>query len=548
MNLGASKSEAAELSREALHAVGLEPALFSQRSPFSLSGGEARRVAILEEQQKLAQEVKARAQEEARKRALAEAAGSPLAQARAWNGLAFLNERLGKYRASIDCAERAEVLARDIGDAGRGERIRALLLKGWAYYRLSDAAAVLALGDQARRLCLECGNRSGLATSHKLHGVAHLQLGHFQEADDCFQEGLRLYEDLGDRRNAAAMWSNLGECARSRGDHAAAEKLYEKALAAVRQIGHRESEAIYHTNLSAAQLGLKKYAQAEATLRETIALTDGANFCALSATYSFLGDALLGQGKLAEAREAAQRALALARQSESDLDLGTAWRVLGQVEAASDSGVDRLAANTSAAESAPNADSCFAESLRVFKKINAESEQAGTLRAWAEFELRNGRSGPGPPQTAPHRPPRRARPWVVRHRRAGPRGTGLGTGPRPGVGRVRVLRGRRRRRRSPAAQVGGHQRQRRGAGGGRAEGGRAGVAQVGQRADEHAERGAEREERTRGEVRAASTALQSTDPSSASLSCPARLASIHARFGGTDSQALPGGSGVGARR
>lgn len=45
-NLGKSVSEAAAVAREALETVGLDPEVLGQRSPFSLSGGQARRVAI----------------------------------------------------------------------------------------------------------------------------------------------------------------------------------------------------------------------------------------------------------------------------------------------------------------------------------------------------------------------------------------------------------------------------------------------------------------------------------------------------------------------
>lgn len=45
-NLGAGKDEARQAALEALESVGLDPAEFAERSPFSLSGGEARRVAI----------------------------------------------------------------------------------------------------------------------------------------------------------------------------------------------------------------------------------------------------------------------------------------------------------------------------------------------------------------------------------------------------------------------------------------------------------------------------------------------------------------------
>jgi len=45
-NLGLSEEEAAGRAREALRAVGLDPDHFSPRSPFTLSGGEMRRVAL----------------------------------------------------------------------------------------------------------------------------------------------------------------------------------------------------------------------------------------------------------------------------------------------------------------------------------------------------------------------------------------------------------------------------------------------------------------------------------------------------------------------
>jgi energy-coupling factor transport system ATP-binding protein len=45
-NLGHSKADALEMSREALRSVGLDPDIYSKRSPFNLSGGEARRAAL----------------------------------------------------------------------------------------------------------------------------------------------------------------------------------------------------------------------------------------------------------------------------------------------------------------------------------------------------------------------------------------------------------------------------------------------------------------------------------------------------------------------
>ena len=195
-----------------------------------------------------------------------------------------------------------------------------------------------------------------------------------------------------DRRNTAAMWSNLGESARFRGDFQRAEQLYQKALDAVREIGHRDSEAIYLTNLSGAQLGLRKFVQAEAELREAIELTRGNSFCALSETYSNLSQACIGQNKLEDALVAAQRALVLAQESENDLDLGTSLRALGHALSLARSNGHSATPGSADAAQPKIPEQCFADSLSVFQKIKAEVEQARTLRAWAQHDLRHART------------------------------------------------------------------------------------------------------------------------------------------------------------
>jgi predicted ATPase/class 3 adenylate cyclase len=325
-------------------------------------------------------------------RLLAETLGDLRTQARAWNGIAFLHERCGKNRASVESAERAERLATQADECSPQERTRALFLKGWALYRLGDAPAVLELAEQTLKAYTDCGDQRGIVTSYKLFGVAHLHLGQFQEADSYFQKGLALCRQIADRRNAGAMWSNLGESARLRGNYKAAAEYYQKALAIVREIGNRDSERIYLNNLSGALIGLHKFAQAETNLRKVITQTSAPNYCTLSESYRFLSEACLGQKKFSEALDSAQRALTLAQESQSSFDLGGAWRALGRAAAKikAQSDQDR-AIEGSLCSPVPDPAECFSESLRVFKEINAEAEQGRTLRAWASFEQEQGR-------------------------------------------------------------------------------------------------------------------------------------------------------------
>ncbi|HUC86380.1 MAG TPA: adenylate/guanylate cyclase domain-containing protein [Candidatus Acidoferrales bacterium] len=329
-------------------------------------------------------------------RDLARRLNDPLAEARAWNGLAFVHERSGDNRDSIQCAEQAERLALPATAAGHAERIRAQYLKGWACYRLGDATAVLALADQTLKLCVACRDRRGIAASYKLLGVAQLQLGRYAEADGYFEQGRLLFQELDDQRNTAAMWSNRGETARARGDHETAVAYYEEALTIARQIGHRESELIYLANLASTRVELGQFVRAEADLREVIRQTPGPNSCILSEACASLSLACLGQGKYSEACEEAQRAIELARQSESALYLGTAWRALGQVGARHrQQHGQALVGLPGLLPPGSDPAHCFAESLRTFVAIKAQGEQARTLRAWGRYELASGAAQSG---------------------------------------------------------------------------------------------------------------------------------------------------------
>jgi tetratricopeptide (TPR) repeat protein len=330
---------------------------------------------------------------------MAQAAGDKISQARAWNGLAYLRERQGNNRGSVESTIQAEQLTAREGQNPTAERelIRALLLRGWAFYRLSEPSTVLGLAEQTLTLCNRFTDRRGMAVSFKLFGVGHLLLGHFDEADDYFKKSLELCREVGDRRNEAAILSNRGETARLSGDCRTAVTFYQQALDLARQIGHRDSEIIYICNLSAARLGLREFAQAEGDLRHAILLTGAPNSCILSEAYSFLAEACLGQNKFAEALTSARRGLELAKASENNLDLGIAWRALGNVMART-AGLDGAEEVHGALAEVPEASEpayCFQESLRVFTEINALAEQSDTLKGWANYEIACGNEARG---------------------------------------------------------------------------------------------------------------------------------------------------------
>ncbi|MDT5269635.1 MAG: hypothetical protein QOH49_1821, partial [Acidobacteriota bacterium] len=320
--------------------------------------------------------------------AAAEALQATPAQARAWNEMALVQSSQGDNRACFESTQRAEMLAHAAGATGPAagvELARALNLQSQVCSRLGDARAAMMLADRALSLVDVLGDegRRVRAECLKSLGMAYHMLGQFKQAEEFKSLSLGIYRELADRRYVGNLLNSLGETARLRGDYRTAFARYSEALQIAREIGNRNGEILYLSNLGAARNGLGAYEEAEADLRQTIELATAAGYVGLSENYRFLTEALLGGGRLADAKEAALRALELGREIENHEHLAEAWRVLGLVASGSKSTIKVEGETRDPA-------SCFAQSLSIFARIQMEAERARTLRDWARHELAQG--------------------------------------------------------------------------------------------------------------------------------------------------------------
>jgi hypothetical protein len=213
--------------------------------------------------------------------------------------------------------------------------------------------------------------------------MAYHMLGRFGQAEEFKAQALEIFKEMGDRRAVGNLLNSLGETARLGGDYQAALERYQEALAIAREIGNRIGEILYFSNLGGTRVGLGLYAEAESDLRQTIEMGAAAGYVGLSENYRFLAEALVGQGRLEEAMEAARRALELGREIENQEHVAEAWRALGLV-------ASRTSVSVKYDGRELDAPGCFAESLTVFTSIQMEAERARTLRDWARHELQRG--------------------------------------------------------------------------------------------------------------------------------------------------------------
>lgn len=304
----------------------------------------------------------------------ASAAGDGAARARALCGIAWAQDRLGDFGASLARADEAVAAARGAG-AGP-ELAKALFRKGWAHFRLGQPGAVLDLGGQALAVARTLGATRDEAFSLKLLGIGHAMESRFDEAERHQRQALETFRALGDRWGIANLLNNLGETLRQRGDIAGALGMYGEELAILREMGNRDGEIICLNNLGGAKVAIGDFADAEGALSASLELGHRQGGLGLIETHRFRAEARLGLGRIEEAREDALRALALYREAQSREDEGPLYRVLGEISSA-------LGRPLGEDGSALGAEAWFERAADACRAAGSEPERARTLRAWA---------------------------------------------------------------------------------------------------------------------------------------------------------------------
>ena len=305
---------------------------------------------------------------------LADAAGDPVAAARGWNGLAFVQDHNLEYLSSKASAQRAVALAESAG--ATSVLALGLFHLAWAELRLNNLQAAHAIGEQALALLAQADEPATAARWTGLLGVIYDMLGDAERASFYQHEALRYHQGVGNLAEVITQLNNLGSTSNLRGDFTTALGYLQEAQLVSDKISSRVMDIFILSNLGITYNGLGEYQAAEETARRGIELSELSRMPVFSEYYYALSEACLWQGRVTEAVEAAQQALNLAHEHEGPREVAAAWRALGMA--------------TSATPIPSEAPSCFAESARLFAESGARGDQARTLRAWAAHAQRHG--------------------------------------------------------------------------------------------------------------------------------------------------------------
>lgn len=131
----------------------------------------------------------------------------------------------------------------------------------WTEYFLKDASR------EGRRWALDLPRARAFVGA----GLLADGQGYHDRAATLYEEGLKLYRELGDERGAAFALTNLGQAIRARGDHDRAKALSEEGLAISRKKGEHLSAAVALNTLGHVARRHGVHGRAEALYEESLA-------------------------------------------------------------------------------------------------------------------------------------------------------------------------------------------------------------------------------------------------------------------------------------
>lgn len=181
------------------------------------------------------------------------------------------------------------------------------------------------------------GDRWAEAATLNNIGVAHIDRGEIDAADECYRAALPLFRELGDEHGQVTTSANLGWSHYYRGDHESALRELSVAVNFYRRTGAERNVAITLRGIALAETELGHYADSLAHATEALAVFERLDL-ALDAAMALncLGWTHFRAGRHDLAEPTYRRAIRLGEQADSAYETARAMTGLGNIAAAAD--------------------------------------------------------------------------------------------------------------------------------------------------------------------------------------------------------------------
>ena len=257
--------------------------------------------------------------------------------------------KIGNVRAESELLRMSGKRVWNGGDpeAGQSMLLEAIELNREAGHRPGEAAAlntyavqnaihetgvpIDGLFRQVLAIYREMGDRDRISAALMNLGRLALLEGRVAEAVDSLEEAEAIQSDLGLKNDLAVTRFNLGYARSYTGDTAGALTCFEQAAQSFRSLEATPMLAASLVGVAQQHLEADHPAEAEASLREGLALAQNADPRIAAESYPLLARILLARGDLEHAEQAAREAQTLAADAEYSAAILSARRALADV-------------------------------------------------------------------------------------------------------------------------------------------------------------------------------------------------------------------------
>jgi eukaryotic-like serine/threonine-protein kinase len=246
---------------------------------------------------------------------LAQSIGDKLDEAGALNNLANIQSTRGDTTGARKTYEQSIAVAQERGelaDAARARENLALLL-----YSIGDAAHGKELFTAALKTARDIGDRNLEATLLNNQCTTDVSYGAIRQARKDCEKAFDIWRAANDRAGVAKAQSSLGGVQMRTGNVDSAVATLQQAVASLDSAGAKNDAAWTRVELSEALLNQNKFDDArKAALAAADELQSEKDVSGEGEARIALANALLASGDIAGAREQADKAVALAKQSD----------------------------------------------------------------------------------------------------------------------------------------------------------------------------------------------------------------------------------------
>jgi tetratricopeptide (TPR) repeat protein len=180
---------------------------------------------------------------------------------------------------------------------------------------LGDLTGALQMQQQSLAAFNQIGDRRGAAATLNNLGNLFVEMGNLTEARASFEQALAITQEISYRGGEPYAIAGLGNVLLASGDLAGATKQYEQAIAISKE--NKDDQYVAEIENSVALIALVegRFSDGEALARQNVPIFEKANSGSDNSwAHALLARSLLSEGKVTEAQEAASQAMTISRQ------------------------------------------------------------------------------------------------------------------------------------------------------------------------------------------------------------------------------------------